>query len=61
MMRIHVLQHVAFEGLGSITSYLNQTVHQISYSKFFAKPCLPSLAHIDALIIMGGPMSVHDQ
>jgi GMP synthase-like glutamine amidotransferase len=60
-MRIHVLQHVAFEGLGSITPYLNQTVHQISYSKFFAKPCLPSLAHIDALIIMGGPMSVHDQ
>ena len=59
-MHIQVFQHVSFEGLGYIEHYLNQAQHQISYSKFFASPCLPSLEHIDALLIMGGPMSVHD-
>ena len=60
-MRVHYLQHVPFEGLGSIAPWLERAGHGISGSMLYASPELPSVASIDALVVMGGPMSVNDE
>lgn len=60
-MRAHYLQHVPFEGLGSIESWLEQQGYTISRTAFFDNPTLPALDNLDFLIAMGGPMSVNDE
>ncbi len=60
-MHAHYLQHVPFEGLGSIESWLKKTGYEVSCSQFFNSVVLPQIEDIDFLIIMGGPMSVNDE
>ncbi len=60
-MRVHVLQHVSFEGLGSIASWLGTRGATISYTRLFREHQLPALSVIDMLVAMGGPMSVNDE
>jgi len=60
-MNIHVLQHVAFEGLGSIAAWVKARQAIVSYTRFFEAPDLPALDSIDMLIALGGPMSVNDE
>lgn len=60
-MRAHVLQHVPFEGLGSIASWLAQRDATITYTRFFESPVLPAPAAVDLVIALGGPMSVNDE
>jgi GMP synthase-like glutamine amidotransferase len=60
-MRVHVLQHVSFEGIGSIASWLEGRQAKISYTRFFESSNLPPLDSIDMIVIMGGPMSVNDE
>jgi len=60
-MRAHYLQHVVFEGLGSIEPWLQGKGYQISRTALFESEALPDIHDIDWLIIMGGPMSVHDE
>lgn len=60
-MRAHYLQHVPFEGLGSIEPWLKKAGYQITCTRFFETEAMPEVAAIDALIILGGPMSVHDE
>lgn len=60
-MRIHYLQHVPFEGLGYIETWINEKGHKISSTRFFEEAhTLPNPENIDALIILGGPMGVYD-
>lgn len=60
-MHVHVLQHVPFEGLGSMESWLSQKSAHVTYTRFFEPALLPALADIDFVIVMGGPMSVNDE
>jgi GMP synthase-like glutamine amidotransferase len=60
-MNVHVLQHVPFEGLGSIEPWLAERGAHIRYTRFFERDRLPNLATVDLLIIMGGPMSANDE
>ncbi len=60
-MRAHYLQHVPFEGLGSIEAWLGANGYQTSVTRLFAGEDLPRLDDVDFLIIMGGPMSVNDE
>lgn len=61
-LRAHYFQHVAFEGLGSIQSWLDANGYEISSTPFFLPDHkLPTIDDIDLLIIMGGPMSVNDE
>jgi GMP synthase-like glutamine amidotransferase len=60
-MRIHHLQHVHFEGLGSIASFLNANGHMMSSTHLYNNDPLPHINDFDALIIMGGPMGVSDE
>jgi len=60
-MNVHILQYVSFEGIGSIDKWLNQRNANVSYTRFYESTDLPALPEIDLIIIMGGPMSVHDE
>lgn len=60
-MKVHVLQHVPFEGLGSIRSWLDGRGAQITFTRFFANDPLPAVEDVDCLIAMGGPMSANDE
>ena len=60
-MQAHYLQHVPFEGLGSIEPRLSTAGYEITRTPFFFSAELPKLNKVDLLIIMGGPMSIHDE
>ena len=61
MPRIHYLQHVAFEGLGSIEEWACKNGHSLSVTKLYEAPSYPNLDEIDWLVVMGGPMGVYDE
>lgn len=60
-MRAHYLQHVAFEGLGSIAAWLDAAGYATTGAHLYRSANLPQADDFDLLIIMGGPMSVHDE
>lgn len=60
-MRAHCLQHVPFEGLGSIEAWLQDAGYKITSTLFYSLEELPNVDDIDLLVIMGGPMSVNDK
>jgi len=60
-MRLHWFQHVPFEGLGSIEAWALQRGFEVSVTRFYAGDQLPKLEGIDWLVVMGGPMSIHDE
>jgi GMP synthase-like glutamine amidotransferase len=60
-LRIHYFQHVSFEGIGSIDEWISSNGHSLTATRFFENKALPEIAEIDWLIVMGGPMSIHDE
>ena len=60
-MRVHVLQHVAFEGIGSIQAWMEARQATLAVTPLFARAPLPDTDDFDWLIVMGGPMSVNDE
>lgn len=61
MSRLHYLQHVPFEGLGSIEPWARAAGLDIIGTKLFESVDFPEPADIDLLVVMGGPMSVNDE
>lgn len=61
-MRFIVLRHQEEEGLGTIADWLTQQGHAFFYVNLFAgqRPPANALVAYDALVSMGGPMSVND-
>lgn len=59
-MRTKVLQHVPYEGLGSMRRYLERRGADIEFVHLWRGDPLPALSECDLLIAMGGPMSVTD-
>ena len=60
-MQVQVLQHVPFEGLGSIEAWLSERGTAVHTTRFYQSPVLPDPRSIDLVIAMGGPMSVNDE
>ena len=60
-MRIHCLQHVSFEPAGSIATWAGSRGHEFSVTRLFDHEPLPEVSALDALVVMGGPMGVHDE
>ncbi len=60
-MRVHVLQHVPFEDVGSMSGWLEARRARLTCTRFFEDPVLPPLEGIDLMIAMGGPMSLNDE
>lgn len=61
IMQAHYFQHVPFEGLGSIDTWLRDAGYEISVTRWYAGEVPPDPGKIDLLIVMGGPMSVNDE
>jgi len=59
-MRVHYIQHVAFEGLGAMQPYLQNKGHELSATHLYAGESLPSVDTFDWLIVMGGSMGIYD-
>ncbi len=60
-MKIHWFQHVPFEGLGSIEPWLRQHGHDVVATRFHAGELPPSPDSYDWLVVMGGPMNIHEE
>jgi GMP synthase-like glutamine amidotransferase len=59
-IKIHIFQHVSFEGPAMIAEWAKSKGHVLSYTRFYENPELPELNSIDWLAVMGGPMNVYD-
>lgn len=59
-MRLHCLEHVPFEGLGYIEEWARFRKFEISSTRLYAVEPLPAVDAFDWLVIMGGPMGIHD-
>jgi GMP synthase (glutamine-hydrolysing) len=60
-LRIHYIQHVEYEGLGSIEEWILSSGHSLTSTRFFESSELPETIDFDWLIIMGGGMSLNDE
>lgn len=60
MKRIHCLQHVPFESPSRIADWALRNDVEIRVVRLFAGESLPEVDDVDALVVMGGPMGVHD-
>ena len=59
-MKVHYFQHVPFEGLGCIETWLAAHGIDADSTRFDKAARLPAVRDIDLLIVLGGPMSAND-
>lgn len=59
-LRVHALLHVPFEGLGRIRPWLEKQGCALTETHLYRHEPLPAVTDFDWLVVMGGPMSVHD-
>jgi len=59
-MNVAILQHVPFEGPAAIGPALEGLGATVAVTRLYAGDSLPAIETIGGLVIMGGPMSVHD-
>ena len=57
-MNISILQHVPFEGPGSISQWISKNSFTENRIHLYKKDPLPLIKNTDFLIIMGGPMNI---
>jgi len=60
-MRIHYLQHVAFENPASILDWARQKNYTLSSTRPDLGETFPPLDSFDFLVIMGGPMNIYEE
>lgn len=59
-MRMHVLQHVPFEGPAAIAPWAQAHGFEMTSTALFENAPLPQVADFDWLVIMGGPMNIYE-
>lgn len=60
-MRVHIFQHLSFEGPGNIRPWLLKAGYELDFTYLFENAVIPDMDRVDFLIIMGGSMSVNDE
>jgi GMP synthase-like glutamine amidotransferase len=60
-MRVQVFQHVPFEGLGHIQSWLDGREAEVDWTRFHEGERVPTALDADLLVVLGGPMSANDE
>jgi len=61
-MIFHCLEHESFETPGLIAEWIKDRSHHLIFTRFYEEDhLLPEPESFDALVIMGGPMSIHDE
>jgi GMP synthase-like glutamine amidotransferase len=58
--RLHVFQHVPFEGPGEIARWAREHGHTIATTPWYAGASAPDLNEVDGLVVMGGPMNIYE-
>lgn len=59
--RIHWLQHVPFEGLGSMEPWIKRRGFPLTSTALYAGEMPPPMDAFDWLIVMGGPMNIYEE
>ena len=59
-MRIHSLEHAPFEGPGRIAAWASERGHSLARTALYDGEVPPPFDAFDMLVIMGGPMSIHE-
>lgn len=60
-MRLHYVQHVPFENPGSILAWADTCGCQVTCTRVFERAAFPNQEDFDWLVVMGGPMNVHEE
>ncbi|RMD81839.1 MAG: amidotransferase [Lentisphaerae bacterium] len=60
-MRVFCLQHVPFEGPGTIRDIFLEAGFEFNLCPLYQGQDLPHWRDVEFLVVMGGPMSVHDE
>lgn len=60
-MRLHYLQHVSFENLGSILTWATKQGCSVTATHLYNHEDLPAQTDFDWLVVMGGPMNIYDE
>lgn len=60
-MNLRCLQHVPYEPPANIAAWARDRGHELATTRLYADDKLPSVDDYDWLVVMGGPMSVHDE
>ena len=60
-IRIHALFHTNYEDLSFIKQWATNYNHMLTITRSYNNDLLPEHDSFDWLIVMGGPMSVHDE
>lgn len=60
-MRIHSLQHVPFEDIGSMAHDFAARAWPVTTTHWYRGDTAPNAHSFDALIVMGGPMGIYDE
>ncbi len=60
-MRLHYIQHVAFEGLANIRSWAENQGWTLSATHIYRGEKLPEPEEFDWLVVMGGPMNIYEE
>ena len=60
-MRVFYLQHVPDEDLGNLKAWFQDQGHALTGRHLYRGDSLPRLDEFDWLVLLGGPMSVHDE
>lgn len=58
-MKLHILQHVPFEGPGRIADWAAGHGIGLGATRLFCGETLPDPAEIDGVVVMGGPMNIY--
>ena len=59
-MRVHYLQHVSYEPPAAIADWARERGHDVTGTHCFDGETLPTPTEYDLLVVLGGPMGVHD-
>jgi len=59
-LRIACLQHVPYEGPGVIADWARSRHHRLAVTRLYERGGFPSAESFDWLVVLGGPMGVHD-
>lgn len=61
-MKIHIIQHVAFEPAGMIIEWARGKNYELTHSLLFnEKSSWPAIGDFDMLVILGGPMGIDEE
>jgi hypothetical protein len=60
-MHWHCLQHVPYESLGSLATWVAERGHTVTLTRLWEDASFPATHDYDGLFILGGPMNVYEE